>query len=96
MRFSLALTICAVPSKAVLFLLLLLISVKSLLPLWYSVNVLCFVVCYSVSNTSFAIILMVALLCFTSWYLVIVVFLFLAIPRVFLQFVIVVFLDYTH
>ena len=39
-----------------------------LLPLWYSVIVLCFVVPYLVSNTSFAIILMgkrevVALLC---------------------------------
>ena len=35
----------------------------------------------------------VALLCFSSWYLVIVVCLFLAMPRVCLQFVIVVFPD---
>ena len=56
---------------------------------------------YFVSNTSFAIILMgkrepVALLCLSSWCLVIVVWLFLAVPRVCLQFVIVVFPDHTH
>ena len=49
-----------------------------LLPLWDSVIVLCFVVPYFVSNTSFAIILMgkrelVALLCLSFWFLVIVV-----------------------
>ena len=48
----------------------------------------------------FAIILMgrelVVLLCLSSWYLVIVVLLFLAVPRVCLQFVIVVFPDHTH
>ena len=51
--------------------------------------------------SSFAIILMgkrelVALLSLSSWCLVIVVWLFLAIPWVCLQFVIVVFPDHTH
>ena len=51
--------------------------------------------------SSFAIILMgkrepVALLCLSSWCLVIVVLLFLAVPWVCLQFVIVVFPDHTH
>ena len=50
---------------------------------------------------SFAIILMgkrelVALLSLSSWCLVIAVWLFLAVPRVCLQFVIVVFHDYTN
>ena len=39
---------------------------------------------------------LVALLSLSSWCLVIVVWLFLAVPRVFLQFVIVVFPDHTH
>ena len=52
-------------------------------------------------HSSFAILLMVkcelvALLCLSSWCLVIVVWLFLAMPRVCLQFVIVVFPDHTH
>ena len=52
-------------------------------------------------NSSFAIILMgkrelVALLSLSSWCLVIVVWLFLAVPCVCLQFVIVVFPDNTH
>ena len=52
-------------------------------------------------NSRFAIILMgkeelVALLSLSSWCLVIVVWLFLAVPRVCLQFVIVVFPDHTH
>ena len=52
-------------------------------------------------HSSFAIILMekkelVALLSLSSWRLVIVVWLFLAVPRVCLQFVIVVFPDHTH
>ena len=52
-------------------------------------------------QSSFAIILMgkcelVALLCLFSWCLVIVVWLFLEMPRVCLQFVIVVFPDHTH
>ena len=39
---------------------------------------------------------LVTLLCLSSWCLVIVVWLFLAIPRACLQFVIVVFPDHTH
>ena len=51
--------------------------------------------------SSFAIILMgkrelVALLSLSSWCLVMVVWLFLTVPRVSLQFVIVVFPDHTH
>ena len=50
---------------------------------------------------SFAIILMgkrelIALLSMSSWCLVAVVWLFIVVPRVYLQFVIVVFPDYTH
>ena len=52
-------------------------------------------------HSSFAIILMgtrelVASLCLSSWCLVIVMWLFLTIPRVCLQFVIVLFPDHTH
>ena len=52
-------------------------------------------------HSGFAIILMgerelVALLCMSSWCLMIVVWLFLMMPWGFLQFVIVVFLDHTH
>ena len=39
---------------------------------------------------------LVALLCFSSWCLVMVERLFLTVPRVCLQFVIVVFPDHTH
>ena len=39
---------------------------------------------------------MVALLCLSSWRLVIVVWIFRTVPRVCLQFVIVVFPDHTH
>ena len=51
--------------------------------------------------SSFAIILvgkreLVALLSLSTWFLVIVVWLFLAVPWVCLQFVIVVFPDHTH
>ena len=51
--------------------------------------------------SSFAIILvgkreLVALLSLSSWFLVIVVWLFLAVPWVCLQFVIMVFPDHTH
>ena len=51
--------------------------------------------------SSFAIVLMgkrelVALLSLPSWCFVIVEWLFLAVPRGYLQFVIVVFLDHTH
>ena len=52
-------------------------------------------------HSSFAIILMrmrelVALLSLSSWCLMIVVWLFLAVPWICLQFVIVVFSDHTH
>ena len=81
-----------VHSKAVV--LLLLTWCLLLLPLWESVIVLCFVVYY-------AIIWMgrrelVDLLSLSSWCPVIVVLLFLAVPWVCLQFVIVVFPDHTH
>ena len=63
----------------------------------------CFMFCCALLyvHSSFAIILMgkkelVALLCLSSWCLVIVVWLFLTMPRVCLQFVIVVFPDHTH
>ena len=63
----------------------------------------CSMFCYALLcvHSSFAIILMgkrelVALLCLSSWCLVIVVWLFLTMPRVCLQFVIVVFPDHTH
>ena len=73
-----------------------------LLPLWESVIVLCFVVRYFMSLLVFyAIILMgkrelVALFSLSSWCVVIVVWLFLAVPWVCLQFLIVVFPDHTH
>ena len=90
----------AIRSKAVI--LLLLIRCWLLLPLWDSVIVLYFVVHYFASiRASFIIILMgkrelVALLCLSSWCRVIVVRLFLVVPRVCLQFVITVFPDHTH
>ena len=64
--------------------------------MWESVIVLCFVVRYF-----FAIILMgkrelIDLLSLSSWCLMIVVWLFLAVQWVCLQFVIVVFPDQTH
>ena len=64
-------------------------------------NFLCFVVCYFVSNSSFAIILMgkrepFDLLYLSSWCLVIDVWLFLVVQQVDLQFVIMVFPDHTH
>ena len=57
--------------------------------------------CVALCPSSFAIILMgkrelVALLSLSFWCLVIVVWLFLAVPWVCLQFVIVVFPDHTH
>ena len=88
----------AVRSKAVV--LLLLLCCLFLLPLWESVIVL---FCFSLLHvhSSFAIILigkreMVALFSLSSWWLVIVVWLFLAVPRVCLQFSIVAFPDHTH
>ena len=63
----------------------------------------CSVFCYTLLyvHTSFAINLMgmrelVALLSLSSWCFVMVVWLFLAVPWVCLQFVIMVFLDHTH
>ena len=47
-------------------------------------------------HSSFAIILIGALLSLSSWCLVMVVWLFLAVPWVCLRFVIVVFPDHTH
>ena len=80
--------------------LLLLTSCLLLLPLWESVIVLCFVVRYFMSIL-IAIILMgkrelIVLLNLSSWCLVMVEWLFLAVPRGCLQFVIVVFPDHTH
>ena len=71
-----------------------------LLPLWESVIVLCFVVRNYV-HSSIAIILMgkrqlVALLCLSSWCLVMVEWLFLAVPWGCLRLVIEVFPDHTH
>ena len=62
-------------------------------------SMFCYLLCYVYS--SFAIILMgkrelVALLSLSSWCLVIVVWLFLVVPWVCLQFIIVVFPDHTH
>ena len=63
----------------------------------------CSMFCYALLNVicSFAIVLMgkrelVVLLSLSSWCLVIVVWLFLAVPWVCLQFVIVLFPDHTH
>ena len=63
----------------------------------------CFLFCCTLLcvRSSFAIILMgkrelVGLLSLSSWCLVIVVWLFLAVPMICLQFVIVVFPDHTH
>ena len=92
----------AVRSKAVV--LLLLTFCLLLLPLWESVIVLCFVVRFSMSIIvliSIAIILMgkrelVALLNLSSWCLVMVERLFLAVPLGYLRFVIVVFPDHAH
>ena len=88
----------AVRSKAVV--LLLLTFCLLLLPLWESVIVLCFVVLLYV-HSSIAINLMrkrelVALLNLSSWCLVMVERLFLAVPRGCPQFVIVVFPDHTR
>ena len=71
--------------------------------MWDSVILPCFAVRYFVSIFSFAIISMGkreldTLLsdCLSSWYLMIAVWLFRTMPRVCLQFVIVVFPDHTH
>ena len=88
----------AVRSGAVV--LLLLAFCLLLLPLWESVIVLCFVVRCFVSvlvlQSSWWGGGLVALLGLSSWCLVVVGRLFLAVPRGCLQFVIVVFPDHTH
>ena len=63
----------------------------------------CFMFCCALlyAYSSFAIIFMgkrelVALLCLSPWCVVIVAWLFLTMPRVCLQFVIVIFPDHTH
>ena len=62
-------------------------------------SMFCFTLLYV--HSSFAVILMgkgdlVALLSLSSWCLLSVVWLFLAVSRVYLQFVVVVFPDHTH
>ena len=81
--------------------LLLLTFCLLLLPLWESVIVLCYVVHYFISILVLQSSLMgkrelIALLNLSSWCLVMVERLFLAVPRGSLQFVIVVFPDHTH
>ena len=98
MHLSFQVALAAAPSKAKV--LLLLIRCLLLLPLWDSVIVLCFVALLFV-HSCFAIISigkreLVALLCLSSLCLVIVVWLFLTMPRVDLQYVIVIFPDHTH
>ena len=84
----------AVRSKAVV--LLLLTCCLLLLPLWESVIVLRYVVRYLMSLLVLGKRELIALLSLSSWCLVIVVWLFLVVPWVCLQFVIVVFPDHTH
>ena len=79
----------------------LLIRCLLLLPLWESVIVLCFVVRYFMSKLVLYFILigkreLVALISLSCWCHVIVVWLFLAVLWVCLQFVIAVFPDDTH
>ena len=83
-----------VRSKVVV--LLLLIRCLLLLPLWESVIVVCFVVRYFVSIILMGMRELITVLCLSSWCLVMVVWLFLAVPRVGLQLVIVVFPDHTY
>ena len=95
MHSSPPVALAAVYSKAVV--LLLLIRFWLLLPCKCSVFC-CTLLCV---HSSFAIILMekrelVALICLSSWCLVIVVWLFLTMQQLCLQFVIVVFPDHTH
>ena len=72
-----------------------------LLTLWESVIALMFCCTLLNVHSSFAITLigkreLVALLSLSSWFLMIVVWLFLPVPWVCLQFVIVFFPDHTH
>ena len=101
MHLSPPVALAAVRSKAVV--LLLLTFCLLLLPFWESVIVLCFVVRYFMSILVFIILMrkgeLVALLNLSSWCLVTVViveWLFLAVPWGCLRFVIVVFLDHNH
>ena len=52
--------------------------------------------CVVIRDLKSSLFYLAALLCMSSWCLVIVVWLFLAVPGVCLQFVIVVFPDHTH
>ena len=93
MQLSPTVAQAAVRSKAVV--LLLLTCCLMLLPLWDSVML------YVLLYVSLCPFLMgkrelVALLCLSSWRHMIVVWLFLSVPWVSLQFVIVVFPDHTH
>ena len=67
-----------------------------LLPLWESVIVQCFVVRYFMSILVLGKRELIALLNLSSWCLVMVERLFLAVPRGCLKLVIVVFPDHTH
>ena len=94
MQFKLPVTKAVVNSKAVVLLLLIVTPIVGFC-IWCMFC--CLLLCV---HSSFVIILMeqrelVALLCLSSWCLVILVWLFLTMPRVWLQFVIVVFLDHT-
>ena len=91
--------LAAVRSKAVV--LLLLILWLSVTPIVGFCNWSMFCCALLYVHSSFAIISMgkrelAALLCLSSWCLVIVVWLFLAMPQVRLQFVNVAFPDHTH
>ena len=97
--FSTPVTLAAVPSKcggSVVVDLLLIVT-----PIVRFCNYSMFCCELLCVHSSFAIILMgkielVALLCLSSWCLMIVVWLFLTMPRVCLQFVIMVFPDHIH
>ena len=86
--------LAAVRSKAVVLLL-----INTPIVVFCNCSMFCCALLYV--HSSFAMISMgkrelVALLCLSSWCLVIVVWLFLTMPRVCMQFVIVVFPDHTH
>ena len=98
MHLSLPLALAAVHPKGVVLLLLTLFIVTPVVGVC-NCSMFCSTLLYV--SSSFAIILMgkkelVALLSVSSWCLVIVVWLFLAVQWVCLQFVIVVFPDHTH
>ena len=100
MNFASARSLVRRPKRQAVVMLLLTFCLL-LLSLWESVTVLCFVVRYFMSILVIAIILMgkrelVALLDLSSWCLVMVDRLFLAVLWGYLLFVIVVFPDHTH